>query len=383
MKIAMLGLKGLPATFGGVERYSEEVATRLAARGHEVFVYCRGHYTPKDVARQPYRGVTLVRQPTLHTKTADTLTHTGIATLDLMRRRVDVAHYHSLGPGVFAWLPRLMRIPTVVQIHNQEWRGEQNTWGTLGKTFFRLADSAAMQFPTATAAISRTHVEYYRKTRGKELAFTSTGVTMPPPADMQQDVAHLTAVGLLPENYLFFAARLVPEKGLHMLIDAYERLNPNLPLVIAGDGQGAYADSLRSHASDKIRFLGYRFGDELHALFRNAYLYVHPAFREGLALSVLEAMAHQCCVLASDIPENLEPLAGHGYTFRVNDPADLVSQLARLIAQPDLVQAERAVAAQHVAQHYSWEAVVDRLELIYAALAAKRPLPLAELNAVP
>jgi glycosyltransferase involved in cell wall biosynthesis len=373
MRIAMLGLKGLPAAYGGVERYADEVAVRLAARGHEVIVFCRAHYTPKEAACASYHGVTLVRQPSLHTKTTDTLSHTLLASLGAMRRRVDVAHYYSLGPAVLSWLPRTVGIPTLAHIHSQEWRG--GTWGPIGKAFFQIADRAALRCPTATAAISRGFVEFYRRKTGRTIAFTSTGVALPPPPDPVAAAEVLGREGLEANRYVLFVGRLVPEKSLHVLVDAYEQLRPAVPLVIVGDARTPYADGLRRHASPAIRFLGYRYGRELDALYDNAYLYVHPSFREGLALTVLEAMAHRCCVLASDIPENLEPLGGLGFTFHVNVASDLAAQIDRLLRDPAAVAAQRARARDHVAQHYSWEAVVDRLEAIYVALAAHQPVP--------
>lgn len=373
MRIAMLGQKGIPATYGGIERYADEISTRLVARGHEVIAYCRAHYTPREVARQPYQGVRLVRQRSLHAKTTDALSGTLLASLDLMRRRVDVAHYHGLGPSVLSWLPRLVGIPSVAHIHLQEWRG--GTWGRVGKPFFRMADAAALHCPNATALISRNLMDFYHQKGGKHLAFASTGVTLPPPPDVRAQLGFLTSAGLESGRYLLFVGRLVPEKGLDVLLEAYERLHPDIPLVIVGDAKTPYAEGLKRHASPGIRFMGFRYGEELDALYSHAYCYVHPSNLDGLALAILEAMAHNDCVLASDIPENVEPLGGHGYTFRTGDPADLADKLARLIAQPDLVQAQRAVAAQHVAQHYSWDAVVDRLEAIYTALHRREPLP--------
>lgn len=374
MRIAMLGLKGLPATYGGVERYAEEVATRLVARGHEVIVYCRAHYTPPSAATT-YKGITLVRQRTIHTKTTDTLSHTFIASLDLMQRGVDVAHYHSLGPSSLSWLPRLGHIPTLVQIHSQEWRGA--TWGPVGKAFFRVADMTALRCPSATAVISHQFLDYYQQRSQRPIGFTSTGVALPPPADPREDLAVLNALGLQPGNYLLFVGRLVPEKAVHVLIEGYQRLAPEMPLVIVGDAKknAPYARNLRKQATSQVRFLGYRYGAELDALYRQAYLYVHPSALEGLALTLLEAMAHGSAVLASDIPENLEGMGACGMTFRSGDAGDLAAKLELLIAQPELVAAQRRVNADYIAAQYSWEGVTDRLEAIYQALIDQRPLP--------
>jgi glycosyltransferase involved in cell wall biosynthesis len=376
MKIAMLGLKGIPATYGGVERYTEEVATRLASRGHEVIVYCRAHYTPKEVTLQPYKGVTLVRHRTWHTKTTDALSHTYLATRDLIRRRVDVAHYYSLGPGVFAGMPRRAGIPTLLHIHNQEWRGGR--WGPIGKAFFRLADAIAVSQPSGLAVISQQFLDYYQARSPRPVGFTSTGIALPPPADAAQDTAYLDALSLQPQRYLLFVGRLVPQKAIHLLLEAYERLAPEMPLIIVGDGDknAYYAQELRKHASPQIRFLGFRYGSELDALYRGAYAYVLPSKHEGIALTLLEALAHGVCVVASDIPENLEGLDGRGITFESGNTGDLAAKLAYVLANPTWAAQQRALAPS-IIERYSWDGVVDRLEAIYDALIHGQPLPSA------
>lgn len=358
MRIAMLGLKGLPATYGGVERYTEEVATRLAARGHDVTVYCRQHYTPAEFARQRHRGVQLVRLPSLNRRATDTLSHTFLSTMDVMRRRADVAVYHSLGNALFTPLPRVLGIPSLLILHCQEWREAQ--WAGTAEAFFRVSERASMTAASRVGVIARWLQDDLRARYGYETAFVSTGITLPEPRSSHL----LSTMGLTPRHYVLFVGRLVPQKGIHLLLEAYRDLQTDMPLVIVGDAphRQEYQQQLRSLNIPNVRFLGYRFGEELAALYSHAYLYTLPSEHEGIALTLLEAMAYNNAVLVSDIPANVEAAEPLGFTFQTGDANDLRRALGELLARPDLVDERRTRARTHVALRYNWDRVADHFE---------------------
>ncbi len=364
MRIAMLGLKGIPATYGGVERYTEEIAAGLASRGHEVLVYCRTHYTPPDVARDVYRGVRLIRLPSLRLPVTDTLSHTLLATLDVMRRRVDVVIYHSLGNALFTALPRMVGIPTSLVLHGQEWRADK--WSGMGRLFFRASEHASYMLASRVCVIARWLQDDLWARYGRETVFMSTGVHLPE----VQPSHHLRALELSPREYLLYVGRLVPEKGVDRLLQAYSTLAPAMPLVIVGDAprNGTHLAYLRSLATPGVRFLGFRYGEDLATLYNNAYVYVQPSATEGIALTLLEALAHGNCVVASDIPQNREAAAPVGLMYRSGDTEDLARVLEMLIQRPDLVAERRAHARAHVERHYSWEAVTSRYEQLCSDL---------------
>lgn len=368
MRIAILGLKGIPATYGGVERYTEELAARLARRGHEVYVYARAHYTSAEAARAPYRGVRIVRLPSLNRRTTDTLSHTLLATLDVMRRRVDVVIYHSLGNAFFAGVPRLFGTPTTLVLHGQEWR--KSEWSRPVRGLFRVAERASLNLATRVSVIAHWLEEDITTRYGREVSFVSTAVTLPekPPS------THLDELGLTPRGYILFVGRLVPQKGPHLLLEAYRGLRTTMPLVIVGDAphQEAYQRRLRELATEHVRFLGYKYGDELAELYANAYLYVLPSETEGLALSVLEAMSYGNSVVVSDIPPNVEAASPLGFTFRAGDVSDLRRTLQRAVDTPDEVERHRAASREQVALRYNWEAVADHYEQLCFELAFKR-----------
>jgi glycosyltransferase involved in cell wall biosynthesis len=367
MRIAMIGCKGIPASYGGVERAAEELSARLAERGHEVLVYCRPHYTR---IKGQYRGVKLVHVPSLNTKHLDTLTHSFLCTLDVMRRNVDVVHFHSLGPSIFSLFPRLRGIKSIVQLHGLEWTMAK--WGRVARAFFLLCEYPAVYFPNRTTIVGQTWKRYLEDKFSKEIIYLPNGVNCTLPKQPRR----LLEMGVEPGKYILFVSRLAPQKGCHYLLRAFLELDPDMQLVIAGDSfhTGAYATNLRRMAAGngKVLFLGYVYGEALEELFSNAYLYVHPAEAEGLSIALLEAMAFGNCVLASDIPENLEALQGHGYTFRSRDVQDLKRVMALLVERADLVEAKKKQAKEHVHRNYDWQKVVDQLEGLYASLLNNR-----------
>lgn len=364
VRIAMLGLKGIPATYGGVERYTEEVAVRLAERGHEVLVYCRDHYTTREIARKPYRGVQLVRLPSLNRRTTDTLSHTLLATLDVVRRRPDVVIYHSLGNALFAPAPRILGTPAALVLHGQEWREEK--WAGWPRRFFQASERASLTCASRVCVIARWLQDDLRTRYGYESTFVSTGVALPEP----RPAARLDAFGLDSRRYLLFVGRLVPEKEVHTLLEAYRGLETDMPLVIVGDTQrrDRYLDTLHALAGPNVRFLGFRYGEELADLYSNAYAYILPSAAEGIALTLLEAMAYNNCVVVSDIPQNLEAATPLGFPFKTGDAADLRRVLRMLLDQPELVAERRACSREHVGRQYNWEAVTDHYERLCAEL---------------
>jgi glycosyltransferase involved in cell wall biosynthesis len=367
MRIAMLGLKGIPASYGGVERYTEEVAARLVERGHEVLVYCRAHYTPLDLAHKPYRGIRLIRLPSLYHKGTDTLSHTFLSTLDVLRRHTDVVIYHSLGNTIFTPIPRLIGKPTILVLHGQEWREEK--WKGAPHIFFRASERASFALATRVAVIARWLQKDLHQRYGHEPAFVSTGIALPEPGPTK----HLPTLGLTPRGYLLFVGRLVSEKGAHLLLEAYRKLHTRMPLVIVGDAphEEKYHRRLRTLATPGVMFLGFRYGAELAELYSQAYLYILPSACEGIALTLLEALAYNNCVLVSAIPANLEAAGPSGYFFQSGDSDELCQVLRELLARPDLVAERRGQARAHIARRYDWDRVADYYEQLCLELTTR------------
>ncbi len=358
MRIAMIGQKGVPATYGGIERHVEEIGARLVDRGHQVLVYTRSYYSPGNDA---YRGMERVVRPTIPTKHLDTATHALVSTLDVLARPVDIVHYHALGPSALAWVPRIRRVPTVVTLHGLDW--EREKWGPMAAYLLERCEYPALHCPNRTIVVSRTLQRFFEEKYLIRPDYIPNGVNDPvlqPPSLLEQ-------WGLEPGGYWLFVGRLTPEKGTHLLVDAFSRIPTGRKLVIAGGSAytDEYVEDLHRRAPSGTVFTGYVHGADLQALLTHAYAVALPSTMEGLSIALLEALSYGRCVLVSDIPENLEVVDEHAPRFRSRDVADLARALSELDRDPGRVRAFEEEVVAHLAHRFTWEAVVSQIETVY------------------
>ncbi len=364
MRIAFVAVKGFPQG-GGVEKVTEEIGSRLVDRGHSVTVYSSTDHNTRDGL---YKGMEIKTVASLQNRSLHKLSTCYHAIRHVLKRRdFDIVHFHAVGPSVFSLIPRLAGIPTVVQAHGIEWKRDK--WGVAGKIFLWLADYTAVYFPNATTAVSQVQVDYFRERFGREVAHIPNGVSRVEPVAPNW----ILGQGLQPDRYILCAARLVKEKGLHFLIEAYRAIDTDMKLVLAGAAphEGSYRSHLRSLAGDdsRIMFPGFVTGAPMEELFSNAYLFCLPSTLEGLPVALLDAMNFGNCCLSSNIPENLEAMGGHGYTFRNRDVDDLRRVLSDLIDNPDKVNVMKGNAMAHVRRTFSWDRVTEQMEALYRSIA--------------
>jgi glycosyltransferase involved in cell wall biosynthesis len=368
----MIGTRGVPATFGGVERAVEELAARLAAAGHDVTVYCRTGYSP---SRAPeHRGIRLRYLPAVSTKHLEAISHSLLATLDAVLRRYDVVHFHALGPGLCAPLARLAGLRVVTTVHALDFQREK--WGRVARTALRLGAWCAARFPHRTVVVSQELERYFASAYGRRTTYIPNGVVLAPRADLDEDeILERRAKG-----HVLFLGRLVPEKGVHTLIEAYRELETDLPLVIAGPASHSeeYEKRLRALARDdaRISFAGAVYGEEKAELLARTYVFCQPSTVEGLPIVLLEIMAEGICPLVSDIPEHLEVVTAENgavaaLTFRAGDVAGLRDALAEALASPALLAERGRLAREIVAERYDWDDAAARLQEVLAEVASR------------
>ena len=373
MKIAMIGQKGIPAQTGGIERHVEELSAELCARGHDVLVFCRSWYVWPI---REHRGVRAVKSYGITTKHLDAISHTLTSIIIAVREKVDVFHFHGVGPALLCWLPKLLR-PTakvVVTFHCID-RHHQK-WNVLARTMLHIGERMACTIPDATIAVSKTLETYCRLSFGMNAKYIPNGTQVPM---TEPDASLLKPFDLESDNYILMCARLVRHKGAHLLIRAWKELKLREPNLTVGKklaivGGSAFTDPYveelhRLAASDSsIVLTGTQTGETLHSLFANAYAVVHPSESEGLPIAVLEAMSYGKCVLSSDIPENLELTQDHGLTFNTGKMKDLAEKIKNLLENPELVKQVGAQARTHVARTYDWKDIAETTEYLYELL---------------
>jgi len=363
MKIYYIAVKGIPIG-GGIEKLTEEIGTRMVAKGHDVKVYSSRDYGTTDGF---YKGMVIKTVPSINTKNWHKFSICFNATLDVIKRgEADIVHVHAVGPSIFSLLPRLFGIPTVVQTHGLEWKRDK--WGGGGRAFFKIADYSAVYFPNRTTSVSKVQKNYYETKFKRNIEYIPTGVNKVERATP----GWIIEQGLEPDRYVLFAARLVEEKGAHFLIDAFRGIDTDLKLVVAGDAAHAdeYKARLRKKAGEdpRILFPGFVTGNALAELFSNAYIFCLPSTLEGLPIALLEAMSYGNCCVASDIPENLEALENFGYTFRNRDSDDLKKVLKDLLSHLEKVHEKKETARDHVLKNYSWDKIADQMEALYYSI---------------
>jgi len=366
----MVGQKGYPPIHGGIEKHVAELAVRLGKLGFQIDVYSRPHYSDHN-GPTPEPGVSVRRLPSIPTKHLDAISHSLLATGHVLWRKVDLVHYHALGPGLVSGIPRwLGRKGTLVTVHGLDWQREK--WGGFARTVLRLGEYSCVRFPHRTIVVSRALQDHFRQQHSKETVFIPNGI-MPP---AYRDPALIRERGIAGE-FILFVGRLVPEKGCHLLVEAYQRLAPELrkrfELVVAGDAgfTPRYVKKLRAGAGASVHFLGYVHGPILDELYTNASLVVLPSTLEGLSITLLEGMSYGRCCLASDIPPNREVACGFAPLFPSGDAASLAAKMTELLGDPERRRRYGEEGQLHVIENYSWEHVVQETAAMYRELAAR------------
>ncbi len=373
MHVAMIGQKGIPAKMGGVERHVEELSARLASRGVRVTAYVRPWYVRSSRAR--HRGIRLVSLPSVRTKHLDAITHTLRATLHAMRSDADVLHYHGVGPALLAWIPRLFAPAkrVIVTFHCIDRRHEK--WGFVARLALALGEVAACKFSHETIAVSRTLQHYAENLYRSNVRYVPNGVSKLG----KGSVATLRGMGLEPGSYVLVVTRFVRHKGIHTVLEAWERIQRDprmrhLSLVLAGGSSftDSYVEEIQEFAGrlERVRLMGVKEGEELAALYRHARLFVHASVSEGLPLVILEAMHAGSPVLASDIPEHMELVAQHGFSFASGDSRSLASATRRLVGDRRLLAKKAATGREWVRRSFRWEDIAAETAALYARACA-------------
>jgi len=372
MKIAIIGSKGIPAASGGIERYVDELSVRLVKLGHQVLVYCRGWYTN----RQRYQGVKLVYRPSIRTKNLDTISHTWFSLWDaLYHQKVDLIHVQGVGPSLLVWVVKILRpsIKVVVTFHCRD--SLHQKWGVLARLFLRWGEALAVRLPQATIAVSKTLQDYCSKHWSGLVYYIPNGIkTMPQTQKTKADV--LAKFNLRSGYYLLTVCRLVPHKGVHYLIQAFNLIdNHRFKLVIVGDSSytDKYVAQLKTLAKDnpRIIFTGALDYKDLASLYQNAFLYIQASETEGLSLSLLEAQSFGCSALVSDIEENKEAIGQNGFTFKSTNISDLAKKISYLLSQRSLVRDTGVKAKLRVRQEYDWNKIARQTAKLYEIVMSK------------
>lgn len=369
LKIAMIGHKRIPSREGGVEIVVDELSTRLVKMGCRVDAYNRyGRHTAGKKYTQykgkEYHGIRLITIPTFRNGKLNAIVYSVIAAFRALFGGYDIIHFHAEGPCIMVWLPKLFGIRTIATIHGLDW--QRSKWGNFATKVLKAGEKMAARRADEVIVLSKNMQDYFLETYGRQTRFISNGIQRPAlyePKEIREKY------GLEKDGYILFVARIVPEKGLHYLIDAYKKIRTEKRLVIAGGNSHSqsYMDEVEAMAAEDPRILmtGFVAGRVLEELYSNACFFVLPSDVEGMAVSLLEAMSYGNCCLVSDIRENTEVVAEHAAVFRKSDTQDLQKKMEELLEHPEIRAAYKEKAADYICGKYNWDDVAEQTLRLY------------------
>lgn len=368
LKIAMIGHKRVPSREGGVEIVVEELSRRMACLGNKVDVYNRSgsHVSGSafdSIGSELPENIRVITIPTPENKTLNAFVYSFLASLRALFGRYDVIHFHAEGPAAMCFLPKLFGIRTVVTIHGLDW--QRSKWGGFASKYLKFGEKTAARCADEIIVLSDAVRDYFKKEYGRNTVYIPNGITQP---DFEEIAEAGEKYGLKKDRYILYLGRIVPEKGIHYLIEAYSDMKTDMPLVIAGGSSHSeeyFARLKRSAEGKNIIFTDFVQGRMLRELYSNAYLYVLPSDLEGMPISLLEAMSYSNCCLTSDIPECTQVCGENAVYFRKSSVADLKNKLEYLIKNSDTVLEYKSRAHDYIISKYSWDDVVNRTLALY------------------
>ena len=369
LRIAMFGQKRLSRE-GGIEIVVKELATRMVQNGYEVTCYNRsGHHVSGNefdyTQEKVYLGIKQKFVPTIEKKGLATVSASFVAALCCAFGRYDVVHIHAEGPAFFCWIPKLFGKKVIVTVHGIDWQREKWKSG-FGSKFIRQGEKNAVKYADEIIVLSKGVQTYFEDTYGRKTRFIPNGVTRP---EIRYAEIITEKYGLVKDSYILFLGRLVPEKGIRYLIEAFKNVKTDKRLVIAGGSSDTdeFATELKELArgDGRILFTGFVQGQELEELYSNAYIYTLPSDLEGMPLSLLEAMSYGNCCLVSDIDECTEVAEDKALIFKKSDVNDLKETLQEACVRPETVETLKRQTADFICNKYNWDEIVQKTLELY------------------
>mgnify|MGYP004517239913 FL=1 len=369
LAVAMFGQKRLSRE-GGIEIVVKELCTRMADAGYGITCYNRsGHHVSglefDNTERTEYKGICQKSVPTIEKKGLAAVSSSFFAALCSAFGKYDVVHIHAEGPAFFCWLPKLFKKRVVVTIHGVDWQREKWQSG-FGSKFIHQGEKNAVKYADEIIVLSKGVQDYFKETYDRETHFIPNGVNRP---QIREANLITDRFGLKKDSYILFLGRLVPEKGIRYLVEAFKNVKTDKKLVIAGGSSDtdSFMAELKELAKsdDRILFTGFVQGAMLDELYSNAYIYTLPSDLEGMPLSLLEAMSYGNCCLVSDIPECAEVVEDKALIFKKADVKDLQSKLQDACDHSEKVDAYKKQAADFICKKYNWDEVVKETMKLY------------------
>lgn len=362
MNIAILGTRGVPASYGGFETFAEELGRRLADRGHAVTVYGRTSFVDRSLAE--HRGMRLVVLPALYTKHLETVSHTLISAIHAMHQGYDAVLLCNAANAPFARILQLAGTPVALNVDGLE--RKRRKWGPAGRAYYRLCERLAAVVPDILVTDAEVIRRYYRRCFRATSEMIVYGGDLEPPVGTET----LDRLGLEPGEYLLYVSRFEPENNPDRVAAAYADVGGQRPLVMVGGAPYAreLVDRVRRLADPRVLLPGTIYGEGYRQLLFNCRLYIHATEVGGTHPALVEAMGAGRPVLYYDTPENREVVADAGCRFRFSGTASLGTVLSEVMEDGQRLSELGARSRLRVEERYRWNDVADAYEHVLGGL---------------
>lgn len=364
LRIALLGSRGIPASYSGFETFYEQLAVRLAERGHKVTVYCRSHHV--KYRGKEYRGVRLVHLPSIATKHLDTLSHTFFSLIHALISGYNIYYICIVGNSPLCLLTKIFGKKVILNVDGAD--AEREKWKGFAKIYIRWTEKMASRLADIIISDSTVIARRYREEFGRETVFIPYGSNLRPREKEAANTETFVRYGLKSDEYILFVSRLTPENKAHILIEAFKKSNTDLKLVIVGDAPyvDEYKEYLRSLCNENIIMTGYLFGEEYRQISCHCRFFVLPAGIDGTRPVLLDQMGFGNCVVVRDTPANMEVIGDSGVSFDdLREVESLRERIEELSEQYDKIKCFRQKAIERMKSIYSWERVTDQYEELF------------------
>lgn len=373
-KIAVVGVRGIPATYGGIEKHCEMLYPILVKNNFDVTVYSRNYYCDNNV--NEYKGVKLKSIPIINIKGFEAFIHSFMATMHAVVSDVDIIHFHAQGPAIFSWIPRVFSPQKKICYTCNGIDKDRDKWGKAAKFILTLGEIASAKFPHCKICVSEDLKDYYENKYNTKMHKIYNGVSIQQPLELNK----CKRFNVEKNEYLMFVGRLVPEKAPEVLIKAFKKAKTSKKLLIVGDSAGTdqYVSSLKELAfgDDRIIFTSYLYGDDLRELYSNAFAYISSSKLEGLPLTILEAMSFSLPVILSDIPPHLEIInqkSDIGTSFKVNNVDSCKKAIEKMLnLENEKIQKMKKESKHLIETVFNWENVAIQTKSLISSLYESR-----------
>lgn len=326
-------------------------------------VYCRSDY-PSSMPKA-YEGVRLVHLPRLRKSFGETPFNTLIAAAHASMSSYDVMHFFGGGSVPFLIIPRLFGRRIVVTVDGLEWK--RLSYSLAARAYLRAVAELTLIVSNVTVADSHSSMNWYHKRTGNKPEYIPYGASI----SSETDDNILEKYSLEPRRYIVFIGRLVYEKGVHTIVEAFKSVNGDVKLVIIGDSpeETSYVRELKDSADQRTVFLGYVYGRELDVIRNASMIYVHPSLLDGTSISLLSALAAGKCIVSSNLPENMDVAGDAATYFSMEDPRDLAGKMNSLIGNIGRIRELEDKAIRRACDMFDWDTITESYENLYRRIA--------------